>query len=434
MDFPGRLDADVIVIGAGIAGLAAAEHLIANGKSVAIVEARERVGGRIMTDFSPCHADLPVELGAEFVHGRHPLLLSAVEQAGLSVSPVEGRPYRARNGRLFPSGEDAVGPYEILSSPDLSKNDIPFSAFIRHASINDEQRADLTSYVEGFNGAFADRIGTRSLYHQQRAESRIEGDSSSRIDTGYRSLVRFYEGSVQKSVRVLLSAIVRSVEWLRGHVSITAVSNGQPIHLSSKAAIITVPLGVLLGRSPSAAIAFSPEPELLRNLSLLDPGWAIRLNLVFSEPVWEDVAPDAGFIFSEQERFPVWWTRPVGGAYLLTGWNGGPKAAALASATQDELLQTGLRTLSALLDRKTNELASKLESVHYHDWHTDPFSAGSYSYVTAGGFEFSQTAGRPVENTLWFAGEAMASEGYWGTVHGALASGRRAAAEIVALP
>ncbi|HXE15557.1 MAG TPA: FAD-dependent oxidoreductase, partial [Bryobacteraceae bacterium] len=181
-------------------------------------------------------------------------------------------------------------------------------------------------------------------------------------------------------------------------------------------------------------IVFSPEPELLRNLSLLDPGWAMRLNLVFSEPVWEDAAPDAGFLFSEQERFPVWWTRTGGDGYILTGWNGGPKAAALAKASQDELLQTGLQTLSILIGRKVNDLASKLESVHYHNWHTDPFSAGSYSYVTADGFEFSQTVGRPVENTLWFAGEAMASEGYWGTVHGALASGRRAAAEILALP
>jgi monoamine oxidase len=292
----------------------------------------------------------------------------------------------------------------------------------------------VTSYVEGFNGAFADRIGTRSLYHQQQAESRIKGDSSSRIDTGYQSLVRSYEERARKSARLLLGAVVRTVEWRRGRVLVTAVVNTQRISLTSKAAIITVPLGVLLGRSPTARITFSPEPELLRNLSLLDPGWAMRLNLVFSEPVWADVAPNAGFIFSEQERFPVWWTRASSSGYLLTGWNGGPKAAALSSASEEQLLQTALQTLSVLTNRKPNDFLSKLESVHYHNWHNDPFSAGSYSYVTAGGFEFSQTVGRPVENTLWFAGEAMAGEGYWGTVHGALASGRRAAAEIVALP
>lgn len=427
------MDADVVIVGAGIAGLAAAEHLIANGKSVVLAEARERVGGRILTDFSPFSPDLPVELGPEFIHGRHPLLLSAVEKAGLSVSPVEGRPYLARNGRLSPN-EDAGGFDEILNSPNLLQNDIPFAAFVRNAPVTGEQRASVTSYVEGFNGAFADRIGTRSLYHQQQAEHRIEGDSSSRIDTGYQSLVRFYEDRIRQTAALLLGAIVRSVEWRRGRVFVTAVVNDRRVSLMAKAAIITAPLGVLLGRSPTARIAFSPEPELLRNLSLLDPGWATRLNLVFSEPVWARVAPDAGFIFSEQERFPVWWTRPGRGGYLLTGWNGGPKAAALASASQDELLQTALRSLSVLMSRKTNDLVSKLESVHYHNWHSDPFSAGSYSYVTAGGFEFSQTISRPVENTLWFAGEAMAAEGYWGTVHGAIASGRRAAAEIVAMP
>jgi monoamine oxidase len=323
---------------------------------------------------------------------------------------------------------------EVLTSPDLFQNDIPFSDFIRHSPANEEQRVSVTSYVEGFNGAFADRIGTRALYHQQQAENRIEGGSSSRIDTGYQSLVRSYEDRLRQTARLLLGAIVRNVEWRRGYVSTTAVANGQPMHLTSRAAIITVPLGVLLGRSPTARIVFSPEPALLLNLSWLDPGWAMRLNLVFSEPVWEDAAPDAGFIFSEQERFPVWWTRAGSDGYILTGWNGGPKAAALAKASQDELLQTGLRTLSILIGRKINDLASRLESVHYHNWQADPFSAGSYSYVTAGGFELSQTVGRPVEKTLWFAGEAMASEGYWGTVHGALASGRRAAAEILALP
>jgi monoamine oxidase len=427
----GALDADVIVVGAGIAGLAAADYLATSGKSVTIMEGRGRVGGRILTDFPARHADLPVELGAEFVHGRHPLLLSAVKDAGLRLSPVEGRPYRTRHGRLSPE-ESTAGFDEILGSPDLLQNDIPFSGFIAHAPATDEQRVDVTSYVEGFNGAFADRIGTRSLYHQQQAEGRIEGDSSSRIETGYQSLVRSYEERLQQSAHLMLGAVVRQVEWRRGHVRVTAVSNGQPIHLTSRAAVITVPLGVLLGRSPSASIAFSPEPEMLHKLALLDPGWAMRLNLVFSEPVWADVAPDAGFIFSEQQHFPVWWTRPHGSGYLLTGWNGGPKAAALASTPQDELLQTALQTLSVLMNRKTKDFVSKLESVHYHNWHTDPFSLGAYSYVTAGGFEFSQTVGRPVENTLWFAGEAMASEGYWGTVHGALASGRRAAAEIVA--
>ena len=434
VDFPNRLDGDVVIVGAGIAGLAAAEYLIAHGKSVVIAEAREYTGGRIVTDFSPCSADLPVELGAEFVHGRHPLLLSAVEKAGLALSRVAGQPYRARNGQLSPQDENFGGSDEILSSPNLFREDIPFSSFIRKTPASDEQRADVTSYVEGFNGAFADRIGTRSLYHQQQAESRIEGDSSSRINTGYQSLVRFYDDHIRSDARVLLNTIVRSVEWVRGHVSVAAFANGQPIQLSSKTAIITVPLGVLLGRSPTARIAFSHEPELLRNLSLLDPGWAMRLNLVFSDPVWADAAPDAGFIFSEQERFPVWWTRRGSGGYLLTGWNGGPKAAALTGASQEELLEMALQTLSAFFRRSKEDLTSKLESVHYHNWYNDPFSAGSYSYVTAGGFEFSQAAGRPIENTLWFAGEAMASEGYWGTVHGALASGRRAAAEIVALP
>lgn len=159
----------------------------------------------------------------------------------------------------------------------------------------------------------------------------------------------------------------------------------------------------------------------------------MRLNFVFSEPVWSDAAPNAGFIFSHRDNFPTWWTRQSTNHHLLTGWNGGPKAIALAGLSKEELTNLGLETLSALLKRSHADLLAKLESVHYHDWHSDPYCAGSYSYVTAGGFEFSQRAALPIENTIWLAGEAFASDGHWGTVHGAIGSGQRAASQMLEL-
>ena len=103
---------------------------------------------------------------------------------------------------------------------------------------------------------------------------------------------------------------------------------------------------------------------------------------------------------------------------------------ALPVQSPEELLSLALQTLSRLLKKEESDLRSKLESAHYHDWHSDPFSLGAYSYVGAGGFAFSQQIAAPVENTIWFAGEAVSPPGYWGTVHGATESGRKAAEAV----
>jgi monoamine oxidase len=379
------------------------------------------------------HPDLPVELGAEFVHGKHPALFARIEKFGLQAVPLSGPLYREFNDKLQPINTDDEFFDGILDSPELKRKDIPFSEFIRDIPGNSEQKAGVTSYVEGFNGASADRISTRALYHQQQAENKIEGDSSWRITSGYCALVSHFEERLRESARVLLQSTVHSIEWRNGHVTVTATSQDSTTTATARVVLVTVPLGVLLGQSPASAIVFSPKPAFLNELSLLDPGSALRLNLVFSEPVWEQVAPDASFILSTHERFPTWWPRKSPSAHLLTGWCGGPKAAALAGFSKEVLVQMALTTLSKLLRQEKADLYSKLESTHYHDWRSDPYCAGSYSYVTAGGFEFSQRIGSPIEKTLCFAGEAMACDGHWGTVHGAMESGRRAAAEMLAL-
>jgi monoamine oxidase len=425
-----KLDADVIVAGAGVAGLAAALELSSAGKSVLVIEARDRTGGRILTEFTGRYPRLPVELGAEFVHGRHPTLVEFSRNAGLKLTKVSGTFYHQSNGRLK-SFDDDDESSDVLNSPELARQDIAFSDFIRNAAASDRGKSWTTSFVEGFNGAFAERISTKALYHQQQAENRIDGGSSWRMDSGYSSLVTIYERRVRESAELLLNTTIRAIDWSPRRVQVTAVSHGQQISASAQAAIIAVPLGILLARSPELSIAISPEPEVCHELKLLDPGWAMRLNFVFSEPVWEDAAPGASFIFFRGRQFPTWWTRQSSSGYLLTGWNGGPKAAALANLSRDELAKIALNALSKLLARDAADLKSKLESVHYHDWHNDPYCAGSYSYVTAGGFDFSQRVSQPVENTLWLAGEAIASDGYWGTVHGAIESGRRAASGIL---
>ena len=90
-----------------------------------------------------------------------------------------------------------------------------------------------------------------------------------------------------------------------------------------------------------------------------------------------------------------------------------------------------LRSLADLLPVTMVRLRRHLVSSHMHDWIADPFSRGAYSYARVEGDDASKRLARPVEGTVFFAGEAADPEGRTGTVHGAIATGRRAA-ELIA--
>lgn len=424
-----RYETDVCVVGGGVAGLTAAGHLAANGKGVLLIEARDRLGGRIETRFVD---DLPVELGAEFAHGQHPALHGLAQRNHLALTEMDGIPYRDSGCGLKPADQedDVIG--ALLSSPQLALEDEPFRTFLDRSGLSAERRVRLESFVEGFNAADSRQISTRALYHQQLAEDRIEGDQAWRLSRGYVSVVNALAGQLPANAQTLLSTVANRVTWRTGHTRIEAQDEaGECLEVDARAVIITVPLGVLLAKHDRARIDFSPEPEIFRAMNRLVPGLAVRINLVFREPVWERTAPDAGFLLSNQPHFPTWWPRKAGSAYLLTGWSGGSKASTLPVTSQDKMLDLALAALTGLLRIGPRDLRLQCESVHFHDWASDPFSRGAYSYVRAGGFEFSQQISSGIEGTLWLAGEAMASDGYWGTVHGAMASGQRAADEFL---
>jgi monoamine oxidase len=425
-------ETDACVIGGGAAGLTAAWHLASNGLAVILIEARERLGGRIHTQFTAGHPDLAVELGAEFVHGRHPSLYDLCKENDLPLAEVGGITYRDSEQGLKPADENSDVAGALLSSPQMALKDEPFSTFLERSTLDAGDRTQVKSFVEGFNAADSTQISTRALYHQQMAEQRMEGDRAWRLPRGYTAVVEVLKKRLPAHVEILLATVVRKLDWKSKRVRIEARTNdNEPVQVEARTAIVTVPLGVLLARDAHSRIVVSPEPAIFEKLNLLSPGNAVRLNLIFREPVWERAAPDGGFLLSQEPYFPTWWPRAASSGYLLTGWSGGPKAANLPAHSLDEVTNLALSTLAKLLHAGYEELRSKLESAHFHDWQSDPFSCGAYSYVTAGGFEFSQKISAGIEQTLWLAGEAIASDGNWGTVHGAIASGQRAADDLL---
>jgi monoamine oxidase len=123
----------------------------------------------------------------------------------------------------------------------------------------------------------------------------------------------------------------------------------------------------------------------------------------------------------------LWTTYPVL-APLLIAWSAGPNAVPLVDLSDEQILDQGLRTIKSVFKERA---AQRLQSWNVHNWQKDPLAGGAYSYVGVGGVGSQQMLAQPVAGTLFFAGEATVSNGHHATVHGALASGERAAREVL---
>ncbi|GAC1420710.1 MAG: NAD(P)/FAD-dependent oxidoreductase [Acidobacteriaceae bacterium] len=426
----------VIVIGAGIAGLAAARCLAEAGNRVLVLEASPRVGGRIYTVHDK---DEVIELGAEFVHGRPPELWSLIEEAGLETYELDGPNLAFHNGHFEPRDEEAVFTPVLQELERWSGPDIPFAQYLDRHPLDEETRRASIGYVEGFNAADHRVISVASLGIQQKAEEEIDGDRLFRLNAGYSKLPEYIARKVAESgATIELEAVVRQINWSNGSVQVAAQLKGKPLHFEAAKAVITLPLGVLQSRT----VEFSPVPEPVREARRLRMGQARRFTLVFRQKFWtaesdsqtvraQDVPGDFSFLFSFGAMPPVWWTPLPNPSRTLTGWVGGPRSEALLGLNADQLGRLACETLAPIFGVSANSLHDLLLKCHVHDWQQDELFQGAYSYVPAGALDACSKMTIPAANTLFFAGEHTDTTGHWGTVHAALRSGLRAARQIL---
>jgi monoamine oxidase len=137
------------------------------------------------------------------------------------------------------------------------------------------------------------------------------------------------------------------------------------------------------------------------------------------------------FLSAPEELFPTWWLHEFAGTALLTGWAGGVRAEQLSGRGDAAIVQCGLEVLHDIFGIPLETLRDLVQGSFVHDWRSDPYCRGAYSYVLAGGEDAAHKLSAPLGNTLFFAGEATDFRGQNGTVHGAIASGQRAAVEIL---
>src|SRR5579864_8405677 len=209
--------ADVIVVGAGAAGLAAAAELGRSGLSITILEARDRIGGRMFTQSDPvCHA--PIEFGAEFIHGQPPEIWKPLQERNVKIHEVDGDTWCLRNQLVTCDFFSEVE--EILQEMDDASPDQSFVSFLERCCQSKkgpglaEAKKRALDYVTGFNAADPSLVGVHWLVKGMRAEEKIEGDRAFRPEHGYESLLQiFREQLAQAHVSVRTGCIVDEVSW-----------------------------------------------------------------------------------------------------------------------------------------------------------------------------------------------------------------------------
>jgi monoamine oxidase len=409
--------ADAIIVGAGASGLMCARELRRAGLQVLVLEASKRVGGRILTLYGT-NAGVPVELGAEFIHGDAPETRRLLDEARLVTVPVSGEHYRSDRGEM--SFQGSVWKRMALVFRHLNprrKHDRSFEEFLAGkpgGSRLKQQRELVRGFVQGFNGADTRLISEKSI--AQQGDPTEGAAQTARIVNGYAALIEHLRRDAADAIR--LNTVVRRVGWNDTDVSVIDQDGTRHI---ARAVIITVPLPMLQDDS----MTIEPEVPALREAARqLVMGHVVRVNVVVKERFWEKRFDALSYVHAPTRPFTVWWTQHPIQAPLITGWAGGPAARALMEGGDIE--GAAIAELARAFGLRRSRVEALVDSIHTHDWTRDPSSRGAYSYAGVGGASAPGMLARPMGRTLFLAGEATHTAA-GGSVEGALASGKRAA-------
>jgi monoamine oxidase len=424
---------DVLVIGAGAAGLGAARELVAAGKSVIVIEARDRVGGRVWTNRA--WKDVPIDLGASWIHGHigNPLTdLAERFQVPTKVTDYDSialfnetgvalkGPEIARIMKL--EGELKRGLRELAGRPaNAAASSISLEAAVSRwqesAAVSDDdrrmQRRVARNEIEVEFAADLDELGFPGWNAGQEfaGQQRI-------FPTGYGGII---DGLAQ-GLDIRLQTLARSIDYRRSPLSIDTTAGT----FAAEHAIVTLPLGVL----KQGTVRFLPElPEATRvAISRLGMGLLDKVVVRFRESFWPD-RHILAFLTDRAEQWPdVFNLLPVCGQPVLMAFKSGKAAHADERRSDRELVSMLMRQLRSAFGSGVGEP----EAWHVTRWASDPHAGGSYSYVRVGSTPEQRDAlAAPLGERVFFAGEATHRD-HSATVHGAYLSGLREARRILA--
>lgn len=426
---------DVIIIGAGATGLMAAKQLSEAGLKVLVLEARERLGGRINTFYD--NASNYYEGGAEFIHGNLPVTLELMQQAGLEKQELTGEMWQVVNSHwrqentLFEHAEKVIDKLEQIDK------DISIADFI-NAHFGGEQyealRNSLTSYVEGYYSGEISNTSSKLFLEELLSEDQQQYKPIG----GYGKLIEYLADCSLKAGAVIKPGrVIKEVRWTKGEVEV--VDEAKELYFA-KRIIVTVPLGVFTASANSkAAILYTPAlPVKQEAAKRLGFGAVIKILLKFKEGFYEkeivnrDILHLSHLHMAITDRpIPTWWTQYPNTSSSLTGWLSGPEASEMKLENDEKFLSLSLSSLRDIFNIEELILRKNLQWFKIFNWSADPFTLGSYSYSTLNTLEARKALIEPVEDTLFFAGEALYDGAEMGTVEAALTSGHDVSDKII---
>lgn len=417
---------NIIIIGAGIAGLAANKYLLENGFDVTILEARDRAGGRIWTNYL---SGIPIGAGAAWIHGieDNPMSLLA-EQFGASMKASDPEKFVIydRDGKIIPQqtvkGFNSRFESLLKKAKEVAfnaKNDISLSdalsGFLQTEKFSSSEQDLLKtkkSFFEGYLGSNYEMLSAR-YWDQEKA---WPGDNCLLTNT-YQPIL----DGLLKNCQLHLNSVVKQINWHSSKIEI--ITEDKTFYCD--AVLITVPLGVLKENT----ISFSPPlPDYKKScINNLGMGLLNITAIKFSEVFWPKNNP--AFLFTQFDspsisiflNFYYFIQQPV-----LVGYSGGETARQLEQRTDKQMIGKVIDNLKKVFGNKVTAPESYINT----RWSMDIFCRGSYSYIPTGGSgEDYETLAKSISNRLFFAGEATHAD-YPATTHGAWLSGMREAEKI----
>ncbi len=419
---------DVVVVGAGVSGLAAARAFSNQGLKVIVIEARNRIGGRVWTDFVD---GWPLDLGASWIYGvtGNPITKLA-RDFRLDVMPTNyNNHWRYRSGGVISRGDEAIESQfdDLMSAVDQTRErrqnsgqpDISLQQGIIDTS-NGRALNDVVNYAINTNieHEFGSDISQLSLYNYDQGEA--FGGADVLFPRGYGQI----PANLGLGQDIRLGRVVQRVEHSAKGVRI--ITNKDTFE--APRAVITLPLGVL----KTNTVQFNPAlpQRKLQAIRRLGSGVLNKCYLRFSRVFWPKDPDLMGYISAQRGEWAEWLNvQHYLGEPILLGFNAGSFGAQLEKQSDSAIVASAMRALRSMFGANIPEPTG----FRLTRWANDPFARGAYSFAAIGATGDDYVAlSEPVDNRLFFAGEATSRE-YAATVHGAFLSGVREAERVLAL-
>lgn len=420
---PSKGNSRIIVVGAGIAGIAAASDLKARGFDVTVIEARNRIGGRIYTDRS---LGMPVDLGAQWIEGTtsNPV----AEIAGRIGAPLhetdEDNTFIYTTKALSEDEAEEVAEevkrleQQAEKVAEDSDEDISVAQAVYEALGSRRRSPEIEWVLKTIELGISDSLDVASAWYSDDDEG-VDGPGVV-LPLGYDQIAH----ELAKGLDIRLGEPVREINYSRSEVSAVTLTG----EYRADRVIVTVPLGVLKAGDLNMHPALSDKKA--RAIERLGFGAVTKVAMKFPRAFWPDSIDFLGFAPPGGSKFAV--------TMNLSRFQSSP--ALLAYAAGNDARSLGTSPTSAIANEVMDALRAMFgnsvadpEAVTIWQWASDPFAKGAYSFVTVGNSSSDyDVIAQPVENRVFFAGEAT-NRDFRATVHGALLSGRREAQRIASL-